>query len=193
LKAYFIQLFSKIQRNYICNRIGYTDFGNQLLLKLNKGFVQRTEGGSTSARLYTQWILFTHVHCVVDFHILCYNKLILLLQLLSESNLTFYWSKFLQVNLYFHSSSYQEALLLFLLNGKLKVVQSPLNGGCPIDERVPHHVGYDWHPCWIFAVQSSSKTHIHVFYASGVWRIYNWVQYEYKYGFIIDISANNYG
>ena len=54
-KAHFVvqcfswsQLFSKINLNTFFNHISDTNFENQLLLKLNKGFVQGTEGRSTS-------------------------------------------------------------------------------------------------------------------------------------------------
>ena len=70
-------------------------------------WTQWTYDGSTCLR--TQWILFILLHCVIEYHILCYNKIYLLVQLLLESSITFYSSRFLQVYFYFNSSSFEEA------------------------------------------------------------------------------------
>ena len=91
LKAHFVmqyfswsELFSKIHRNEIFNRIADANFESQR--KLNKGLIaQWTEGGSTSACLWTQWtkggsvfgslwytIYLVLIFCVTINFILCF-------------------------------------------------------------------------------------------------------------------------
>ena len=75
-------------------RIGDTNFENQLLLNLNKGFAQWTEGGSTCGRL---WIFLSVVY--IWLLLFGYNKfsLLLLLQLLLENKIVLL---FTQVDVY---------------------------------------------------------------------------------------------